>query len=232
VIIPHARIGILKKDMQLNLPKGYLSHTQIDMWIKDKKQYRRMYYEGRQMYQTPEIEFGRSVARQYEMLHTEENWPVDHPVIRRIPRGTRPEFEVRAEIESIPLLGFIDSYDENSGIIHELKTGKTPWTQARVDKHGQLKIYSLLLKKMFGKHNPYVQLHWLPTATTKKKDIIDGIGFTSNEITLTGDVETFHTTISITDLFDYTRLIKQVYSEIVEDYGLWKRLHPSKDQPQ
>jgi len=211
--------------MELNLPRGYLSHTQIDAWKKSKKDYRKRYYDGTPFYITPEIEFGKIVGGQYEALHGDVPVTLMHPIIGSIPRGTHPEYELRCEVRGIPVVGFIDSFDETCSRVIELKTGKTPWTQSRVDRHEQLKMYSSALRVMRGEYNPYVTLVWLPTRDRPVRDVIDGMEFTGRSIELTGEIKPFTTCIHANDLLIYEKVIEQTAREISEDYTVWQRLH-------
>ncbi len=211
--------------MELNLPRGYLSHTQKDCWKKSKKDYRKRYYEGTPFYITPEIEFGKQVGAQYEALHGDVPVTLMHPIIGSIPRGTYPEYELRCEVRSIPVLGYIDSFDETCSRVIELKTGKTPWTQSRVDRHEQLKMYSSALRVMHGEYNPYVTLVWLPTRNRQVRDVIDGMEFAGRAIELTGEIKPFTTCIHANDLLEYEKDVERVAREISEDYTIWQRLH-------
>lgn len=214
----------------LNLPKEYLSHSQIECWKKSKKDYRKRYYEGRPMYITPELEFGKLIGGQYEALHKDEPVDLTHPVIGQIPRGTTPEYELRCELRGVPVLGFIDSYNEENRRIDELKTGKVPWTQARVDRHPQLKMYAASIKHMHGSYDPYVYLHWLETENYEDDECIDGISVGTRRIRLTGRLETFRTTVMINDIIEYEKMVEQVAREISEDYTMWQRLHPKVEE--
>lgn len=215
---------------ELNLPKGYLSHSQIDCWQKSKQDYRKRYYEGRSMYITPELEFGKLVGGQYEALHKGEPVELIHPVIGDIPRGTTPEYELKCELRGVPVLGYIDSYNEENRRIDELKTGKTPWTQARVDRHAQLKMYASCIKQLHGSYDPYVYLHWLETENCEDDVLIDGIAVGTRRIQLTGRLETFRTTVMVNDIIEYEKLVEDVAREISNDYTLWQRLHPKLEE--
>lgn len=212
--------------IKLNLPKGYLSHSQIEAWIKNKKEYRKRYYEGFPMYITPELEFGKTVAEQYEKLHKDADADVSHPVIRSIPRGDSPEYELRCEVAGVPVLGYIDSFNEPDMKIRELKTGKTPWSEARAKRHPQLKMYCACIDKIFGSYNPYVDLIWVPTKDVTVTDIIDGMSFPTRKIELTGEYKPFPVTIMRNDLLEYEKVVVRVATEISEDFTVWSRLHP------
>lgn len=62
------------------------------------------------------------------------------------------EYTVRATIDGISMVGHLDGYIANQLIVHENKCSDKPnrWTQGKVDKHGQLDMYLLLLKHQDG----------------------------------------------------------------------------------
>ena len=180
------------------------------------------------MYITKEIELGKKIGGQYEMLHTEADWPVDHPVIRSIPRGTQAEYELRFTFGDVPFLGFIDSLDLEKKSILELKTGRktSPWTQARVNRHDQLVVYYAGVKELLGECNPYTKLVWLPTHELQSSDVIDGLEFPKSELMLTGESEVFTRCIQHNEVIAYRNIVQQVAREISEDWTIWSKLHP------
>lgn len=214
----------------LDLPKGYLSHSQIELWLRSKADYRKRYYEGRGFYITPEIEFGKMIAEQVEAMHKNEPVPLAHPILADLPRGTHSEYELRCELRGVPVLGFIDSFDDGDLTIHEYKSGKKPWTQGRTDRHPQLKMYAASIRTLRGEYNPYAQLHWLETENYEDEDMIDGVGVSTRRIRLTGKLTTFKTTIHINDIIEYENLVERVARDISTDYTLWKRLHPPVEE--
>ena len=211
--------------MPLTLPKGYLSHSQIELWKRSKKDYRIRYYEGKPMYITPELTFGKKIAEQYEALHTDEKVQVDSPVLQTVSRGNIAEYKLECELNGVPVLGFIDSFDESNNTIYELKTGKVPWTQARVERHQQLLMYASCVKALHGKYNPYVKLIWLKTHKVDGIIEIDGVKCSHPEIQLTGDKEEFIRIVHADELVDYQNEVEEIARAISEDYSVWKRLH-------
>lgn len=182
------------------------------------------------MYITPELEFGKLVGGQYEALHSDPLAPLEHEVIRKIPRGTTPEYELKCELRGVPVLGYIDSYDESTMQVHELKTGssKYAWSQSRVDKHPQLKMYAACIKQMHGSYNPYIYLHWIETERYQDSEVIDGIDVGARRIRLTGKLTTFKTTVHHNDIIEYEKLVEQVARDISADYTVWSRLNADK----
>ena len=54
------------------------------------------------------------------------------------------EYKLKAMFNNIPLVGYCDTYEPHTKL-GEFKTSKKPWTADRVDSHGQLSFYALLL---------------------------------------------------------------------------------------
>lgn len=77
-----------------------------------------------------------------------------------------PEYKFEVEYEGIKLLGFVDSFDDKTcRELVEYKTGKTPWTQSKVDKHGQIDFYLAMnwIANGVKPEEVSVTLEWIPT---------------------------------------------------------------------
>lgn len=83
-----------------------------------------------------------------------------------VPRQSHMEYEVRAKLGDIELLGFFDSYDPVSKKMEEYKTSSndTKWTQDAVEKHGQLTYYCMLLylRDKVDPEDVSIRLHYIP----------------------------------------------------------------------
>ena len=101
------------------------------------------------------------------------------------------EYEIRTTVRGIPILSYIDDYDPVKNVFREKKTGKIPWTQAKVIKHGQLVFYAVALKHSIGKIPEYCDLDWMQT----KDGAIECDDFwRENEkiVQVTGYIKSFH----------------------------------------
>jgi hypothetical protein len=118
----------------------------------------------------------------------------------------------------------------------EQKTGKTPWTQAKVDKHFQLDIYSTLLEEADGFVQDECELMWVKTENLFKTMEFDGIQLqgTSTDIVLTGEYKIFKRIITAKDRKKCRERIVRVGREIEEDFAAYKHLYvsqaPSQEQ--
>jgi len=84
-----------------------------------------------------------------------------------------------------PLLMYTDSCKKDLSEFHEYKTGKVPWTQDTVNKHGQLDVYAAGFYILSGqKVLPTCRLYWIETEDVP---MTDG----SIKIRYTGHVEEF-----------------------------------------
>jgi hypothetical protein len=61
-----------------------------------------------------------------------------------IPRYKKSEFEIKVKLEDINLLGYFDSFDDDTLDLYEYKTGKK-YTQGMANKLGQLDFYALMV---------------------------------------------------------------------------------------
>lgn len=80
--------------------------------------------------------FGKAVGERIEK---------DPTYIPQLPRGMM-EYGIEVDMGNIRLVGYMDAYEPVSKTVHEYKTSSPDgWAQKKVDDHGQLTIYALLL---------------------------------------------------------------------------------------
>lgn len=221
-------------DKSMNLPKKYFSYSQYDLWKKSKSEYRLKYYEGKESFETVETIFGKKIAKMLE----DDAVVAAHPVLSKVPRYSKPEYDIQVEVEGIPIRGFIDTFEESdcsfldykSG--HLSKDGKIPWDAVKVAKHEQLPFYSVLLKEKHGKVNRKTGIVWLETAFKNKTVDFDGhkLSAETRELELTGKYETFYRIIPQWELKIMREKIVKAAYEISEDYTKYKHEHINNQQ--
>ena len=189
--------------------KDYLSYSAINTWLHSPEQYRKLYFDGTPFIESPEILFGGKIGRLLE-THDES--------MSHILQYAVPEQELRFNVDGVTILGFIDSFSPERNAILEYKTGKQPWTQARVDKHLQLDIYSLGVETLFGRVEDLCHLIWMQTEQVDHKKVGRSTHADSYSIRLTGRVETFPRVITPGDRYAVRELIVRVAHEIDRDY--------------
>lgn len=100
--------------------------------------------------------FGSAVGKRIE---------TDPTYIPQLPRGIM-EYGIEVDMGDIKLVGFMDAYEPVSKTINEYKTSSpTGWDQKKVDEHGQLTLYALLLmlKENIKPEELTIQLHHMHT---------------------------------------------------------------------
>jgi hypothetical protein len=217
------------------LPKPYLSYSAINDFYYNRDRFRAKYYEGRDWPVTPELIFGKSIGERLEAVINERKEPITAIIYSTlddvtIPHGDVAEKKLEFEVDGIPVLGFIDSFLESEKFIVEMKTGKTPWTQGRVDKHFQLDVYSLGVEILEGKVNDECMLVWLETEKVEKPREGRCAHATAYDIQFTGKVREFRRTITNEDRASaYDRIITTA-QDISEDYTDWLSSQEKKTQ--
>lgn len=194
------------------LPKPYLSYSAISSFMSYPADFRARYYENKPMIVTPELAFGKRIGELLE--HNDVS-------MKHVLRYDTAEQELKFEVDGIPILGYIDTFDSIKHKVGEYKTGKTPWTQGRVDKHLQLDIYSLGVETIFGNVDDECVLVWLETERVNRPQggrIQHGREY---EIQFTGKVKEFVRTITKEERENAYNTIIRVAQDISEDYTDW-----------
>lgn len=202
------------------------------MWQRDRETYRKRYYEKEAYISTPYTEFGNKVGR---ALETGEFFD---PLLSRVPRFDVPEHKLEVEINGVPFLMYLDSFNSETKEILEYKTGilgpdgRLPWDRVKVRKHTQLPIYTLGVKTAYGEWAPSIQLVWIETHWVERMDDIVQNGQTfsmpQRELALTGKMEIFSREIKEWELDRMADIIRNVAEEISTDYKLWKKTKTSR----
>lgn len=204
-------------DMQYNLPKGYLSHSAMELWRKSKDQYRLKYYSTEQYdMETVYTRFGKEIALTLEDKAAKKA----HPVLSKIPSYQVAEFPLELELAGVPIKGFIDSFDPKKKRIIEYKTGirkdgKAPWDAVRVKKHNQVLLYAALVKELFGEVSPNTKLVWLETCW---KETPRGLNTFGPDLQLTGHFEVFKRKIEDWEIEWIKQEVVKIATEISDDF--------------
>ena len=198
------------KSKKINLPRGYLSWSQVDLWSKSKKQYAKRYFYGEKGFTNKAMRYGSKFADAMETGEPSGDELLDL-VAKTVEKYEVPEYKLEAVIKSkeynVPLLGYIDtSHDPPSKGFREYKTGKIPWTQKRADNHKQLPFYALMVYLNEKKLPKSIFLDWVETEDS------------TGDVKFTGHVETFPTRRTVGDLMEMMTIIKRTACEISREY--------------
>lgn len=211
----------------IELPRAYLSHSAKSLWQSNREGFRMKYYypEGHSA-SSPEMDFGRDIAKQLETLE------ITDPILKKfIVEGKLPIYPVREHkievvVEDVPLLGYLDMFHPVTLSFRDQKTGHSGWTQESVDKHPQLPFYAILIHATRGEVSEVCHLDWMQTEMV---DEIDSLKINGREYgvpfavpKLTGYIESFERIITPMDRFCELQDIVQAAHEISADYKKWK----------
>lgn len=194
-------------------PRPYLSHSQMDLILKNPEGYWRKYFYGENK-KNKFTEFGKKVAEELERY--EEQSDLIALEAAKVFLPDYPLREKKAKLtavtgDGIPLLGFPDALDLDKRELGENKTSKNPWTQSMADSNNQLTFYAIMLKLQYGWLPKIIRLHWFETRE-------DG-----DEMCLTGHHETFETTRNTLAVIRMHSEIKKAWELILEmsqeEYG-------------
>ncbi len=221
---------------KLILPKVYLSWTQLSCWMSNPERYKREYFDNGHKLDTKYLQYGKGIAQIIEdltnnpELKKDKDWVLknfgleinDERVqlfFENIIVYDIPEHEIKCKVMDIPILSYLDSYNSKENVLREYKTGKIPWTKAKVQKHDQLTFYATALKWSIGKMPEYCDLDWIET----KDEIVEseeGLGNSgSNKIVnITGRIISFHREFDEREIERMENLIVRCATEISAAY--------------
>lgn len=196
-----------------NLPKQWLSFSQMDMFTNRREQYRREYYTQGIKATSPEMRYGSHI---HKLIET------NHDSVSHIPRYDMPEYKIFTYVDDVPILAFLDSYNSLTHEFIDYKTGKTKWTQKRVDELKQLPLYALLIDITTGSNeNTLAQVVWIETM--KQKGITLGPLKGGTTIECTGVVKIFDRTITFDEKMDTKEWVLKCAQEISNDFTKWQK---------
>ena len=156
------------------------------------------------------MQLGKRVAEMLENDVEQEDIVMDSMRIL-LPQYQFREHKLEANLNGIPLLGFLDGFNMIPVEIGEYKTGRQPWTQREVDKAiggrgAQLTMYSLqlMLKDKIKPETVPIKLIWMPTE------------WNDGDPKLTGEMKIFPTRRTTLDCLRLGAQITKVWHDIGE----------------
>lgn len=194
------------KKKYIQLPKGYISYSQIALWLRDPKQYKDIYFDGRDELRTSNagMEYGKVVADALEKGIQTDDLLTDAAMLM-LPKYDIADVEFRAELKVkggwIQILAKPDSLNSKTKAFYEYKTGKTAWTAEKAQSHLQMHLYATAVY-LTWKIIPQAKLIWIETYWE------DGV------VKPTGHVEEFPVIITMRDILDTMALTSRVAKEI------------------
>jgi len=182
----------------------------MNCWISSKARFRREYFEAGKKLDTRYLRFGKGIAKMIEDGTYKK-------ILPELQVCEISEYKINTDVCGVPILSYIDDYDPKNNVFREKKTGKHPWTQAKVIKHGQLIFYATALKHSIGKMPDYCDLDWIETKDGKKE--VDDFWRENEKIVqVTGKIQSFHREFDEREIEKMEKLIVKSANEISEAY--------------
>lgn len=196
------------KKKVIQLPKGYLSYSQLTLWLADKEKYKALYFDERNELRTTNSgqAYGKIVADALENGIPTGDLLTDSATLLLTKYDTADQ-EIRCDMKTkdsiVPLLIKPDTLDSKTKAFREYKTGKTPWTRKKAQDHIQMKFYAMGIYVAYGVLLKEAYLDWIETAKE-----LDGT------ISPTGRLESFRVTFLLNDILKMMALTTKVAKEI------------------
>lgn len=184
----------------------------MTLWKTDPKKYAAIYFDGRDELRTtnPAMEYGKRFAEAMEFERETGDLLTDAAILL-VSQYDIKDQEMVAEMRTkdgwVKLLGRPDRLDSVTKSFIEIKTGMNAWTQAKADKHPQLKFYATIIYLIHKVVPPSVKLIWIETERTQSD--IHGV-----EIKPTGRIETFEVQITLKDILATMAEVSRIAKEI------------------
>jgi hypothetical protein len=197
----------MKKKKLLN-PRGYLSWTQVDMWLRSPVTYARRYFDNEAGFENDAMRFGKvtSDALEHDRANGDD---IMQAVISLLPAYDKPENEIKAPLDTpygeVIMLGKLDTWKPLA--FREYKTGIVPWTQGKAEKHKQILHYATLMF-LTEKVVPKAHLDWIQTRRNED----------TGEIEFTGHIQAFEVKVTLQMIVQYMALVSRVAKEIDTEY--------------
>jgi hypothetical protein len=196
----------------IQLPRTYLSYSQMVLWQSDPRRYEEIYMDGRDELRTSNSgqEYGKVVATALEHGRDTGDLLTDSALLL-LPKYDVADQEIRVDLKTthgwLQLVGKPDTRNSLTHAFREYKTGKHPWTAKKAQDHGQMRFYAMLIYLKFGVLLKDAHLDWIETEQGE-----DGIR-------PTGRVQSFRVTFTLNDILKTMAEATRVALEIESAYA-------------
>jgi len=158
------------KKSYYSLPRGYLSYSQMQLWLSNPKRYAEQYFDNRgDSYSNSGQQFGKLVADAMEAGGETGDLLTDAAMLLLPKYDVRDQsftVEFKGKKKWLTLIIKPDMFNSNTHEFREIKTGVHPWTQAKANKHPQLIFYAFGIWLKYGTKNTDCYLDYVETEKT------------------------------------------------------------------
>ncbi|MFA5050993.1 MAG: hypothetical protein WC499_02660 [Patescibacteria group bacterium] len=192
-----------KQKIKLLSPRGYLSHSALEIFRQSEEKYIDKYINGDAVdYENDFMELGKVFSTALETGKKTGDIVID-VMCERIPKYDEREKELTASFISpygeITLFGKLDTFENilwinENRLCHfrEYKTGSVKWTPKKAKESKQILHYATIIWLLTGKLPKDIWLDYIPT-----KRESDG------EVRLTGEIFSFEVKLNLSDILNY-----------------------------
>jgi len=182
----------------------------MTLWEKNPRQYERIYFYGEEPPRSMYMTFGSEVADDAEKGTSERETVKALNMI--LPTYKKVEHKITASTKTqsgiLTVHGRLDTYEDKPLRFRERKTGTVAWTQAKVDRHGQIDFYYMLVYLDKGKLPTEAHLDWAQTRVNED----------TGEVELTGENTTYDATRTLEDVLRMINRARKAAVEIAAAY--------------
>jgi len=205
-----------RKKKVIELPKGYLSYSQCQMWKTNKDRYIKKYIELREdlNFDNQSMKYGKVVADALENEVHVEDALTDTMMFMLKKYDIRDKEDVvefKTDFGWLTLFFKPDTFDSVTKDFREYKTGKVKWTQGKAEKHFQLKFYALCIYLKYKHITDITYLDWIET-----EDYND-------MIRPTGKLTSFKVCVGIKTILETLKEVIEIAKEIETVYLTHKK---------
>lgn len=203
---------------KIQLPRDYISYSQVSLWKQNPKRYKEIYFNGRKDLNVynDSIEYGKMVADALEKNEDTGDLLTDAAMLllKKYDKRDEPIYvDFKTKGGWLTLIAKPDTFNSVSHEFREYKTGKVKWTQGKADKHFQLFFYAAVIYLKYKKITTDCYLDWIETAESVTPDGI-------SQMQPTGVIKSFKVEVGLKKILDTIDEIVKVSKEIEEAYIL------------
>lgn len=205
----------------IELPNGYLSYSQMSLWLSSPQRYKDQYFDRRDelKWSNPGQDFGKMFADALEKSEETGDLRTDAAMLL-IPKYDIADVAINTELETpygwLKLIAKPDSLNSKTQDFLEFKTGKVAWTQRKAQKHLQMIYYAVSIWLHTGVKNRTAKLVWIETEVVLTEDPFKVLVARTQP---TGRIEVFPVSFSDQDYADCIASMSRVASEIELAYA-------------
>lgn len=152
----------------IQLPQGYLSYSQIQLWKNDPKRYIAIYMDGRDELRVTNaaMEYGKVVADALEAEKETGDLLTDASMLmlkKYDVQDQKMTVEFKTKYGWLAIVFRPDTFNSLTHAFREYKTGKSPWTYKKAQEHPQMRFYAMGIYLKFKTFLKDAYLDWIET---------------------------------------------------------------------